>query len=162
MLMHDEAMALSSHKDYTGKLDLLSRISGYSDDIERSFLGKNLVNTLSALAERHKHLEPHHITSKADHPDGLGALKFYALRMGPTIPREFRGYFLRGLQDVWPTAISIDNMPAVSLRIGHNAAKEVDDEMVQFFACAMQSCVWTWFLPFPMVFPIFLCQDSES
>ncbi len=47
VLTHSESMSLAHYKDFSEKLTLLSRTKGYTDNIEASFLGKNLVNTLS-------------------------------------------------------------------------------------------------------------------
>ena len=78
VVTHLEAKSLEYHKTYEGKLTMLSRTKGYSDAVESSFLGKNLVNTLSALAESHAQFAGHHVPDKSDHPNGPGATAFFA------------------------------------------------------------------------------------
>ena len=72
VLTHGDAMSLTHPSSYAGKLEILSRIRGYGEDLDRSFLGKNLINTLNALAGTCSHLSAHRLVTKADVPKKLG------------------------------------------------------------------------------------------
>ena len=67
------------HKTCAAKLEWLSSKPQYNCDIERSFLGKNLVNLCHALGKEHRHLRSLQVDNPEDHPDGPGALHYYAL-----------------------------------------------------------------------------------
>ena len=81
VLTHVEAVSLAKDcPDYTSKLEMLSRTKSYNNNIEASFLGKNLCNTLTTLGEKFPHLAGHHIGDKNTHPIGPGAKAFLDLR----------------------------------------------------------------------------------
>jgi hypothetical protein len=113
----------------------VSRVKGFSDDVDHSFLGKNLCNTLHALAGAVPSLGEHHIADQSDHPDGPGAEDFYKLREDTCSHRDFRNFLIARLRVLWPTNVRVDGQDA-GLHIGHAARAEVTAETVQFAACA--------------------------
>ena len=72
-------MSLTECVGYAEKLKLLSRVKGYSANVERAFLGKNLLNLLSCLGKHFPHFSQHVIKEAQDHPNGPGAEEYFAL-----------------------------------------------------------------------------------
>lgn len=107
VLLHVEALSLCFYKSYAGKLSMLSRTKGYSDNVETSFLGKNLVNTLSALGEKFGHLQAHVLSNKDDHPNGPGATAFFDFRSTDLDEMAFRRQMEVQMRRLWPTDILV-------------------------------------------------------
>ena len=136
VLTHIEAISLPHFATYTGRLTMLSRTKGYSDNIEASFLGKNLINTLSALGEECPHLSAHIVAQKEDHPNGPGASAYFDLRSSETEMMNFRSALIADLKKMWPSDIKVDGVALDTLHLGRDPDREVQGETVQFAACA--------------------------
>ena len=142
MLTRDESVSLATLKTYDAKIDLLSCRTGYSDDPEKSFVGKNLCNTLSSLGHELAWLADHAIFDKSGHPDGPGALAFYGLLSDSRDPKDCRKYLLDELRRLWPKNVQVEGCsPSNPLHLGHDAVQEVNEETVQFASCAMSRMI---------------------
>ena len=117
LLSRDDADSLPLLKTYTAKLGYLSRLKGYADDPDRSFLGKNLANTLSAFGADKARFSEHVIAAKEGHPDGPGAEAFYDIFRGEMTNPECRAHLLRAVRRMWPTEVRVGGK-GVELHIG--------------------------------------------
>ena len=163
ILLGIEADSLAECRSYTEKLKLLSRTKGYSDCLERSFLGKNLVNVLSTLGKRFEHLAAHVLDQTYDHPNGSGAEAFLRLGDAPMqeekqratlaskgeatltanakanqISKEctqMRTQMVKRLQTVWPKNVLVNGQALPDLHLGKNELEEASHETVQFGSC---------------------------
>ena len=136
-----EARSLAKLTSYTSKLKMLSRVKGYASDVEQSFLGKNLLNILSALGEKWQHLCMHVIENKNDHPNGPGAIEYFQLNDSGATHMEFRKQLIAKLKIMWPSNISVDGVLCKNMHLFHDAEKEVNAETVQFSACQCKRIV---------------------
>ena len=107
VLLHVEALSLCHYKSYASKLNMLSRTKGYSDNVETAFMGKNLINTLSALGNRFGHLRSHVVLNKEDHPNGPGAVAYFDYRHSKLEQLAFRRQMEVKMRRLWPTDILV-------------------------------------------------------
>jgi len=112
------------YQTYLSRLGYLATKPGYSKDLDESFVAKNLINVLSALGAELPHLRCAYLRDKTDHPNGPGAIQFYALT-GIT-----RSELLAATKASLPTGIRLNG------RMLPTVLTKLDEEMVQYNACA--------------------------
>ena len=113
-----EAAGLASAPTYLDKLELLRARKGYSNNLDESFTGKNLINVLAGLGRERSRFAAHATHSKADHPDGPGARAFYDLFVDLGGSKETRAVILRHCRALWPTDVTVDGAMRTDMHLG--------------------------------------------
>ena len=134
VLSQEEAKCLPQLESYTEKQRFLSRKPGYSKNLDESFRGKNLCNSLAMLGRHVGPFRSHRISSLKDHPDGPEAAKFYCLSNDGDEDEDVRGSLVAAVRGLHPRCVYVDGVRLDGLAI--KARSDVTDEFVQFNSCA--------------------------